>query len=334
MNLFNEDSDISSLRAYDLKEHLKSDSNAYFKDPFHKENSRINSRIELIYTPVKRKEKRLNLDDTPFSILSINEDSACIQTRSRKLHDSALPLEHWKSYNSNLKKPKCDRTPFEEFFGISGKKPISLEDSESDQLYNMAFNDSILKKRISPDYLHPCKLDVYEKVVFSATKTLCDQQIDTKLITKDAKKSSVQNSGGCNCGKSKCLKLYCDCFKQGNVCGPNCFCCNCENKEGRELRQQKLAHIRRKNPEVFNKMSFNDKNKGIHKNRKGCNCRKSECLKNYCECHQAGAVCNDQCNCKDCKNTVLDIMRNNVIGTDKQRDVSFGISHSESEKWS
>ena len=33
----------------------------------------------------------------------------------------------------------------------------------------------------------------------------------------------------CNCKKTKCLKLYCDCFSAGELCIPDCKCTECCN---------------------------------------------------------------------------------------------------------
>lgn len=40
----------------------------------------------------------------------------------------------------------------------------------------------------------------------------------------------------------------------------------------------------------------------VTKHFKGCNCRRSYCLKKYCECFQAGVLCTKDCHCVDCKN--------------------------------
>lgn len=33
----------------------------------------------------------------------------------------------------------------------------------------------------------------------------------------------------CNCKRSKCLKLYCECFANNKFCGANCSCNGCSN---------------------------------------------------------------------------------------------------------
>lgn len=37
--------------------------------------------------------------------------------------------------------------------------------------------------------------------------------------------------------------------------------------------------------------------------KSGCTCRKTNCLKRYCECFSSGKVCSEECVCCDCKNT-------------------------------
>ena len=40
----------------------------------------------------------------------------------------------------------------------------------------------------------------------------------------------------------------------------------------------------------------------VQQHTKGCHCRKSNCLKKYCQCFQAGIKCGPNCKCQDCKN--------------------------------
>lgn len=39
-----------------------------------------------------------------------------------------------------------------------------------------------------------------------------------------------------------------------------------------------------------------------NKSRISCTCKKSKCLKKYCECYKQGTKCGIKCNCYDCSN--------------------------------
>ncbi|CAD8099596.1 unnamed protein product [Paramecium primaurelia] len=112
--------------------------------------------------------------------------------------------------------------------------------------------------------------------------------------------SSSQNQSIviCKCTKSNCLKLYCKCFHQNKKCNDLCNCIECKNKEEDfGIRFNALEKIKQK----LHKQNNDDDLFDISKIW-GCNCQKSQCQKNYCECFVRNQKCSSICRCKNCAN--------------------------------
>ncbi|CAA7044439.1 unnamed protein product [Microthlaspi erraticum] len=192
-----------------------------------------------------------------------------------------------------------------------------------------------IKTNVSDDYFCPGEIQVgssstlketlnqteYETREDAEQDVLVEPALEELNLSSPKKKRAKLESGEgesckrCNCKKSKCLKLYCECFAAGVYCIEPCSCIDCFNKpihEDTVLATRK--QIESRNPLAFAPKVIRSsdsvqetgddasKTPASARHKRGCNCKKSNCLKKYCECFQGGVGCSINCRCEGCKN--------------------------------
>jgi hypothetical protein len=130
----------------------------------------------------------------------------------------------------------------------------------------------------------------------------------------------------CNCKKSRCLKLYCECFAARKMCVGECKCVDCaNNQEHAKKREEAIRQVLDRRPDAFHTKVFiatssngiQTKATGVNgqgivvveptapvalAHARGCSCRRTKCTKKYCVCFNTNVKCGEWCRCVGCAN--------------------------------
>ena len=149
------------------------------------------------------------------------------------------------------------------------------------------------------------KSPIQKNKIYHLNQANNHEQFICKKMSMDIDDDVTNSNGtnkklmGCNCKNSGCLKRYCECFSRMKYCDNNCQCKNCMNNiKFEKERTEAIKLYLVKSPVSFKKINMD-------LNNITCNCKKSNCLKNYCECFQFNLKCTYSCGCVDCKNRNL-----------------------------
>lgn len=122
-------------------------------------------------------------------------------------------------------------------------------------------------------------------------------------------------ASSCSCKSSRCLKLYCECFKNNGHCGESCRCVNCLNQKNTpDAREAAIAkYVRKRIKTSTEEIPAEVLEKGVeevflvtNKTRDdlaSCRCKVSSCTNRYCGCYSENQGCKSTCTCVNCLNT-------------------------------
>lgn len=78
------------------------------------------------------------------------------------------------------------------------------------------------------------------------------KRADERVRSRHSSPGTTSGCISCNCRRSHCLKLYCECFKNQGYCNSECNCLSCyNNHRHEEEREEVIQQMLSRDPHVF-----------------------------------------------------------------------------------
>jgi len=263
------------------------------------------------YIPFREQEKESS-NDINFSTANCHEDDWSLDSpfdlfnNQPRLPGPAEYILDWynpsESYRkkSETRRTKNERHLTKENLWLANDRTITFEEPEIISMEAQCMYIESKEQAKEPTLAEEAK----NHISLDSLKTGEDKMLNSKTLNVQANKEReledlnpiTEKKKCCNCKNSKCLKLYCECFASQGYCS-GCNCVDCHNTPAsRQEIKAIIAKIKKKNPIGIMR------NQGTKESSVGCNCKKSECRRNYCYCYKNNKKCGEYCKCVDCKN--------------------------------
>lgn len=287
------------------------------------DNKLNNNKINKFITPVKNSPSKIGLFFPINTDFSFNKNFKSPNNSSpNPMNSFSNNITPFKSTPQKINLINSHKTYIQDLNFENNIRKLNFEDVTPTKNINHYYKNNNLKYNVSNfnspsnnlshnymDYIFSKTNDKRENN-FHESFNAFNNNIKISTIFDDMEENHAKESPktnkkkACKCSKSKCLKLYCECFINEELCGPECKCLNCFNTiENIDLIQKIKLEISTFNPSSFESKYGQLNQTKIHK--RGCNCKKSSCKKNYCECFINNVPCTDICKCVDCKNMYI-----------------------------
>lgn len=251
----------------------------------------------------------------PLSPPEVKDERIQAALGLRQISSSRSPSANGSPNRGELKRPKGQRRPPTTSVYINLPRRDNLDEDENT-------TPTTESQQLPPP--HQQQQHQHTPIERTPQQTPCD-------VPRKRHRQHAPPTKPCNCKRSRCLKLYCECFAAGVFC-KQCNCCHCLNVippsvSAADILANATARQEREGPdgprfegrvrhcdaggtpEPVSALSSNSKSSSASRRRHstrrpnaGCFCKRSRCLKKYCECFEAGALCDASCRCEKCLN--------------------------------